>query len=185
MLKLFVDAGVNVNIEEKDIEGRNLLFRACMQNNPDAVQALCENGADMLLQNKVRYSPLLYTLRYNQSILAIFRSHVLHNHIFTHPHTDSVPNLNLFVTDKVENQAFLFFGLMHPLSKWEVREYMDVVGCVRNGVRGIVKKYGLIVGENEERRGGLRLFVRRIELPLDLQRWLLFWEAENAFSVSY
>ena len=59
---------------------------------------------------------------------------------------------------------------------------MDVAGCVRNGVRGLVEKYGLRVGEKEERRCGLRVFVRRIELPLDLQRWLLFWVAENAWN---
>ena len=74
---------------------------------------------------------------------------------------------------------------MHPLSKWEVREYMDMVGCVRNGVRGIVEKYGGRVKENEERRCGLRVIVRGKKLPLDLQRWLLFWEAEKAWGFTY
>ena len=161
-----------------------MLFHACWRNNPDAVRALCENGADIFVKDRDGNTPLHFSLRYNnQPFLAIFRSHVLHNHIFTHPHTDSVPNLNLFARDKVENQAFLFFGLMHPLSRWEVREYMDVVGCVRNGVRGLAKKYGLAMREDEERRCGLRIGVKgRSSFPLDLQRWLLFWVTKYAWN---
>ena len=182
VLRLFVEGGVDVD-EDRDEKGRTLLQQACRKDNTDAVRALCENGADIFVKDRYDNSPFRFALLFsNQPILAIFRPHVLHNRIFTHPHTDSVPNLNLFVRDKIENQAFLLYGIEHPLSKWEVREYMDVVGCVRNGVRGLLKKYGLEVEENEERRCGLRVYVRVWNLPLDLQRWLLFWVAENAFS---
>ena len=59
---------------------------------------------------------------------------------------------------------------------------MDVIGCVRNGVVGLVRKYGLEVEESEERRCGLRLIVRRRkDLSVDLYRLLLFWQAEEAF----
>ena len=173
VLRLFVEGGVDVD-EERDEKGETLLYRACYKNNPDAVRALCENGADILVEDRHGLSPLqLALISKNPSTLAIFRSHVLRNRIFTHPHTDSVPNLNLFVTDQVGSASFLLYGIEHPLSKWEVREYMDVVGCVRNGVRGLVKKYGLRV----------TLKRRRNNLPLDLQRWLLFWVAENAWSI--
>ena len=182
VLRLFVKGGVDVDIEERDKYGRTLLYQACYKVNPDAVRALCENGADIFVEDRYGNNPLLYALRLKkQPVLAIFRPHVLQNRIFTHPHTDSVPNLNLFVTDKVGNASFLFFGLMHPLSKWEVREYMDVVGCVRNGVRGMVEKYGLRVEEKEERSCGLMLAVANYDLPLDLQRWLLFWVAKKAW----
>ena len=185
VLRLFVEAGVDVD-EERDEDGRTLLLQSYNMDNPDAVRVLCENGADIFAEDRYGYSPLRFALQDNtQPILAIFRSHVLRNRIFTHPHTDSVPNLNLFVTDKVENQAFLLYGIQHPLSKWEVREYMDLRGCVRNGVRGLVKKYGLEVEENEGRRCGLRLKMMMGNFPLDLQRWLLFWVAENAWRVYY
>ena len=186
VLRLFVEAGVDVD-EERDENGRNLLHQACSKDNPDAVRALCENGADILAKDRFGYSPLQRSLETKkQDILAIFRSHVLRNRIFTHPHTDSVPNLNLFVRDKVGSASFLLYGIQHPLSKWEVREYMDVVGCVRNGVRGLVEKYGLRVEENEERRCGLKvMLMMRKNLPLDLQRWLLFWVAENAWRFIY
>ena len=182
VLRLFVEGGVDVD-EEKDEQGRTLLHQACGKDNRDAVLALLENGADILTEDRNGNFPLLYALQFNnQPILTIFRPHVLRNRIFTHPQTDSVPNLNLFVTDKVGSASFLLYGIEHPLSKWEVREHMDVVGCVRNGVRGLAKKYGLRVEENEERRCGLRVTLKRKNLPLDLQRWLLFWVAENAFS---
>ena len=180
VVRLFVERGEDVN--ERDQKGHTLLHHACFKSNPDAVRALCENGADILADNFSNYTPLFHALRSKHDhMLAIFRSHVPRNRIFTHPHTDSVPNLNLFVTDKVGSASFLLYGVQHPLSKWEVREYMDVMGCVRNGVRGLVEKYGGRVEENEERRGGLRVVVRGLNLPLDLQRWLLFWTAENAF----
>ena len=180
VLRLFVERGVDV--DEKDEKGQTLLFQAYQKDNTGAVRALCENGADILLEDRYGDTPLHLAIQYKQPLLAFFRSHVLRNHNIPHPYTDSVPNLNLFVRDKVENQAFLFFGLMHPLSKWEVREFMDVVGCVRNGVRGMVEKYRLRVEESGERRCGLRVIVRGLnDLPLDLQRWLLFWEAENAW----
>ena len=179
VLRLFVEGGVDVD-EVRDDRGRTLLHQACFKENPDAVRALCENGADIFAKDRGDNSPFHLALRSNnQTFLAIFRSHVLRNHIFTHPHTDSVPNLNLFVRDKVGSASFLLYSIQHPLSKWEVRDFMDVVGCVRNGVRGLVEKYGMRVEEDEERRCGLK--VRDWHLPLDLQRWLLFWVAENAF----
>ena len=179
VLKLFVERGVDVD-EEKDEKEFPLLYEACWQDKPYAVRALCENGADILAEDNYGNSPLhLALIEFNHPILAIFRPHVLRNRIFTHPHTDSVPNLNLFVRDKIENPSFLLYGIEHPLSKWEVREYMDVMGCVRNGVRGLVEKYGMRVEESEERKCGLR--VKLTNFPLDLQRWLLFWEDENAF----
>ena len=183
VLRLFVEGGVDVD-EERDDEGGTLLHQACFHENTNAVRALCENGADILEEDTTSDSPLRFTLQFNnQSILAIFRSHVLRNRIFTHPHTDSVSNLNLFVTDKVGSASFLLYGIQHPLSKWEVREYMDVVGCVRNGVRGMVEEYEGEAEESEERRCGLRMYLEGWNLPLDLQRWLLFWVAENAFTV--
>ena len=186
VLRLFVEGGVDVD-EERDEQGRTLLHQACGKDNRDAVRALCENGADILAEDEDGSTSLCEALQSNkkQTILAIFRSHVLRNRIFTHPHTDSVPNLNLFVRDKVGSASFLLYGIEHPLSKWEVREYMDVVGCVRNGVRGLVEKYGLRVEENEERRCGLRVTLKRKNLPLDLQRWLLFWVAEKAWRFTY
>ena len=88
--------------------------------------------------------------------------------------------------DKVVSASFLLYGIEHPLSKWEVREYMDVVGCVRNGVRGLSDTYKLGLIGNEERRCGLRvMLMMRKKLPLDLQRWLLFWTADKAFITWY
>ena len=183
VLRLFVERGVDV--EKKDEYGRTLLHQAYDKGDTDSVRVLCENGADIFAVNRYGYTPLIYALNgNNQTMLAIFRSHVLHNRIFTHPHTDSVPNLNLFVRDKVGSASFLLYGIEHPLSKWEVREYMDVVGCVRNGVLGLAKKYDLEVDDEEERRCGLRAFAFG-RFPLDLYRWLLFWETENGWTCYY
>ena len=105
------------------------------------------------------------------------------NHTFSHPHTDSYPNLNVFTNHKVEKKSFLYYSLRHPLSKRLVEEYMDVIGCVRNGMRGLGKKYGwrIKVRESEERRCGLRVIVYSGQLTFGLNRLLLFWQAENAF----
>ena len=183
VLRVFVEAGVDV--DERDDQGGTLLLQDCWQENPAAVRALCENGANILAVDESGRTPLINALGSNDlGTLAIFRSHVLHNRIFTHPHTDSVPNLNLFVRDKVGSASFLLYGIEHPLSKWEVREYMDVVGCVRNGVLGLAKKYDLEVDDEEERRCGLRAFAFG-RFPLDLYRWLLFWETENGWTCYY
>ena len=181
VMRLFVEAGVDVD-EERDEKGQTLLYQACWKNNPDAVRALCENGADILAEDEIGNNPLRFSLRLKkQPILAIFRYHVLRNHIFTHPHTDSVPNLNLFVRDKVGSASFLLYGIEHPLSKWEVREYMDVVGCVRNGVVGFAHKYDLEVRDEARRDCGLGILFKRWRQPMEVQRWLLFWTANNAF----
>ena len=63
---------------------------------------------------------------------------------------------------------------------------MGVIGCVRNGVNGLGENDGsLEARENEERKCGFQLVIYEKEIPLDIQRQLLFWEAEKAYHVQY
>ena len=180
VVRVFVEKGVDVNTKSQ--EGRNLCFIACERKNKAVVDVLLEHGADVFEKDCFGESPLSYALRYKyQPILHLFRSHLLANHTFSHPHTDSYPNLNVF-TNTINKKSFLYYSLRHPLSKRLVEEYMDVIGCVRNGVKGLRKKYGLEMNESEERRCGLRVKFYQRDLPADLEHLLLFWQAENAYT---
>lgn len=184
VVRVFVEKGVEFDVNKKDGLGRTLISQACWRENEAVVDVLLEHGADVFEKDEDGYSPLSYSLQSKlQPILHLFRSHLLANHTFSHPHTDSYPNLNVFTNHKIEKQAFLFHSLRHPLSKRLVKEYMDVIGCVRNGVFGFLKKYGLGVRKSEGRRCGLKVIVRRKDLTFDLYRLLLFWEAEDGFYI--
>ena len=152
---------------------------ACFARDPEVPRMMLELGVDLLQQNKDGDNSICVALTSKEKpVLAFLRSYTLEHGIFTHPHTDSVPNRNLFVTHKVESQAFLFFGLMHPLSKWEVSEYMDMTGCMRNGMLGLIHTHKVARIDDGRKRSGLRiryLHLSKVRLSMEGQRTILFW----------
>ena len=175
IVKLLVEHGADVHTVNE--YNQTPLHAACMTPELEIVRTLLDLGSNPMKMDDQRFTALNVALSAKYTpILELIRSYVIENCIFTHPLTDSVPNLNLFVTDKVGSASFLLYGVEHPLSKWEVREYMDVVGCVRNGVLVMARRYGLEVYEDPRQKGGLTAISHAYSpLPTHIQRTLLFW----------
>ena len=177
VIRLLLEQGADIHCLTARQE--SICHAACNSKSADTFSLVLSLGADVMQADAEGFTPLsLAITRKRRSLLDILRPHVLQNRIFTHPHTDSFPNLNLFGRDKVGSASFLLYGIRHPLSKWEVSEYMDIRGCVRNGVRGFAKAYWMEVEESEERVGGMKInfsLSSAIRLTVESQRVALFW----------
>ena len=188
MVRLLLAHGANIH--RLDPNGLSVCHAVCSHEpddrpeRPDSSQAadtlrlVLEHGLDVLATSEDGHTPLsLAVQRRHPPLIRLLRSHVLRNRIFTHPHTDSVPNRNQFGRHTVSKRDFLMYGVQHPLSKWEVREFMDVRGCVRNGVLGLEKKYRLrTTTHTDDKRTGKVITNGREPMEEEAQRILLFWE---------